>query len=82
MSEETRKSAVIVNDEDSVMMEITGVRVEGDRLLVRGALMGAWEADMYMDIDSIKAAVGLIDIAEIMDFGMEHILNISVSKLD
>ncbi|MGN0038887.1 MAG: hypothetical protein ACI36Y_07140 [Coriobacteriales bacterium] len=74
------KSCRIVNGEGGTMIELKSVRVEGDRLVVTGALMGAWDTDMYLDIDGLKAAIGIVDIPEIMEFLVKNVLQIKVSK--
>ena len=53
------KTCKIVNEDGGTMIELKNVRVENGRLTVTGALMGAWDTDMYMDVESIKNAVGL-----------------------
>lgn len=76
------KTCRIVNEEGGTMIELKGVRVENDRLVVTGALMGAWDTDMYMDIDSIKNAVGLVDIPAVAKYIANNVLGITVTKTD
>ena len=74
------KTCKIVSEDGSTMISLNSVRVEGNRLVVNGALMGAWETDMYMDVDSIKAAVGLVDIPEIAQYIIKNVLEVSITK--
>jgi hypothetical protein len=82
MTENAKKPAVIVNEEGSTMIEIKGLRVEGDRIVIRGALMGAWDTDMYMDVDSVKAAVGLVPFDQMVPFALDKLMQVKVTKVD
>ena len=76
------EGAKIVNAEGSTMLEIKRVRVEDGRVVVTGALMGAWDTDMYMDVEEVKKVVGLVDIPQIIDFATTNVLNMKFSKAD
>ena len=76
------KTCKVVNDEGSTMIELSGVRVENDRLVVTGALMGAWETDMFVDPESIKAAVGLVDVPAVLKYLADNVLGITVTKAE
>lgn len=76
------KSCKVVSADGDTMLELKGVRVEGDRLVVTGSLMGAWDADMFLDVDGIKAAVGLVDIPEVIQFIIKNVLEVSITKAD
>ena len=76
------KTCKIVNEDGGTMIELKGVRVEGDKLVVTGALMGAWDTDMYMDVESIKAAVGLVDLPAVGKYVLDNVIGVSVSKIE
>ena len=76
-----QKTCKIVNEDGGTMIELKNVRVENGKLVVTGALMGAWDTDMYMDVDSIKAAVGLVDIPAVGKYIMDNVLGMTVTKL-
>ena len=76
------KTCKIVNGDGSTMIELKNVRVENGRLTVTGALMGAWDTDMYMDVDSIKNAVGLVDIPAVAKYIADNVLGITVTKTE
>ena len=76
------KTCKIVNDMGATMIELKNVRVENGRLTVTGALMGAWDTDMYMDVESIKNAVGLVDIPAVAKYIADNVLDIKVTKMD
>ena len=80
MENEATRGAVIVNDEGSTMMEIKGLRVEGDRIVIRGALMGAWDADMYMGIEDLKAMIGMAPIGDLLNYVMNNLVDIKITK--
>lgn len=82
MTENAKKPAIIVNEEGGTMIEIKGLRVEDDRIVIRGALMGAWDTDMYMDVDSLKAAVWLVPLDQMMPFVLDKLLQVKVTKAD
>jgi hypothetical protein len=82
MSESAEKVAKIVNAEGGIMLEIKGIRIEDGRVVVRGALMGAWDTDMYLDAEDVKAAIGMAPIADLMKFAMDNIFEVKISKRD
>lgn len=77
MSEKTCK---IVSEYGDTMIELKNVRVENDRLVVTGALMGAWDTDMYMSVEDIKAAVGIVDLPAVIKHIATNVLGITVTK--
>ena len=77
MSEKTCK---IVSEDGATMIELKNVRVENNRLVVTGALMGAWDTDMYMSVDDIKAAVGIVDLPAVIKYIATNVLGITVTK--
>lgn len=77
MSEKTCK---IVSEYGDTMIELKNVRVENDRLVVTGALMGAWDTDMYMSVEDIKAAVGIVDLPAVIKYIATNVLGITVTK--
>lgn len=79
MSEKTCK---IVNEDGGTMIELKNVRVENNRLVVTGALMGAWDTDMYMDIESIKNAIGLVDIPAVAKYIADEVMGVTVTKTE
>lgn len=76
------KSCRIVNGDGGTMIELNSVRVEGDRLVINGALMGAWDTDMYMDIDDLKNAVGIVPLAEVAEFLVKKVIGVKVSAVE
>ena len=81
MENETKRGAVIVNEDGATMMEIKGLRVEGDRIVVRGALMGAWDTDMYLGVDDVRAAVAMAPIGQLVGFVLNNLVDIDITKL-
>lgn len=76
------KTCKIVNEDGGTMIELKNVRVENGKLVVTGALMGAWDTDMYMGVDDIKNAVGIVDIPAVAKYIADNVLGITVTKLD
>lgn len=76
------KSCRIVSEDGSTMIELKDVRVENGRLVVTGALMGAWDTDMYMGVEDIKAAVGIVDLPAVAKYLVDNVLGITVTKVD
>lgn len=55
------KNEIIVrSDNGSVVMSMSNLGVEGDRLYIEGALMGAWPSKMYVDTASIPVAIQMV----------------------
>lgn len=52
-----KQEIVIRADNGSVVMSMSNLGVEGDRLYIEGALMGAWPSKMYVDTASIPVAI-------------------------
>lgn len=75
------KTCKIVNEDGATMIEMKGVRIQDGKLTVTGALMGAWDTDMFMDVESIKAAVGIVDIPAVAKYVIDNVLGITVEKL-
>lgn len=80
MESENARGAVIVNEEGGTMMEIKGLRVEGDRIVIRGALMGAWDADMYMGVEDLRAAIAMAPIGDLVNFVLNNLVDIKITK--
>lgn len=76
------KSCKIVNEDGSTMIELKNVRVENGRLVVTGALMGAWDTDMFMSVEDIKAAVGIVDIPAVAKYIVDNVLGVTVTKVE
>ena len=76
------KSCKIVNEDGGTMIELKGVRVENGKLVVTGALMGAWDTDMFMGVEDLKNAVGIVDIPAVAKYIADNVLGITVTKLD
>lgn len=76
------KTCKIVNEDGGTMIELKNVRVENNRLVVTGALMGAWDTDMYMDIESIKNAIGLVDVPAVAKYIADEVLGVTVTKTE
>ena len=81
MENEAKREAVIVNEDGATMMEIKGLRVEGDRIVVRGALMGAWDTDMYLGVDDVRAAVAMAPIGQLVEYAMNNLVDVKITKL-
>gem|GEM_PF-4820872 len=75
------KTCKIVNEDGATMIELKNVRVQDGKLTVTGALMGAWDTDMFMDVESIKAAIGLVDIPAVGKYIADNVLGVTVEKL-
>ncbi len=75
------KDCVVVNDEGSTMIELKHVGVKDGKLTITGALMGAWDTDMYIDNDSIKAAISKVDIPAVAKYLVDNVLGVTVEKL-
>lgn len=78
--EDEAKTCKIVNAEGGTMVEVKQVKVEDDHILIVGALMGAWDTDMYLDLDSLKAAISLAPIPELLEFVVKNVLNMKISQ--
>lgn len=48
------------NDAGAVVMTMSNLGVEDDRLFIEGALMGAWPSKMYVDTASIPVAIQMV----------------------
>ena len=81
MENEAKREAVIVNEDGATMMEIKGLRVEGDRIVVRGALMGAWDADMYLGVEDVRAAIAMAPIGQLVEYAMNNLVDVKITKL-
>lgn len=75
------KTCKIVNEDGATMIELKNVRVQDGKLTVTGALMGAWDTDMFMDDESIKAAVGIVDIPAVLKYLADNVLGVTVEKI-
>ncbi|MBO4364761.1 MAG: hypothetical protein J5804_00525 [Eggerthellaceae bacterium] len=78
MVNENKKACIVVNKDGNTLITMKGLRAEGDKLVLRGALLGQWDTDMYVTIDSIKALIGLVDFKEILGFLNENILKMTI----
>lgn len=54
------KQVIVRSDNGSVVMSMSDLGVEGDRLYIEGALMGAWPSKMYVDTESIPVAIQMV----------------------
>ena len=52
--------ATIVNDTGKQLMALKALSREGDRVKIRGSLLGQWDTDMYMDPDQLLNAVQIV----------------------
>ena len=52
--------ATIVNDSGKQLMALKALSREGDRIKIRGSLLGQWDTDMYMDPDQLLNAVQIV----------------------
>lgn len=55
-----KKEIIIRAENGSVVMSMSDLGVDGDRLYVEGALMGAWPSKMYVDTASIPVAIQMV----------------------
>ena len=55
-----KQEIVVRSDNGSVVMSMSNLGVEGDRLYIEGALMGAWPSKMYVDTASIPVAIQMV----------------------
>lgn len=55
-----KKQVIVRSDNGSVVMSMSDLGVEGDRIYIEGALMGAWPSKMYVDTESIPVALQMV----------------------
>ena len=55
-----KQEIIVRSDNGSVVMSMSNLGVEGDRLYIEGALMGAWPSKMYVDTASIPVAIQMV----------------------
>lgn len=55
-----KKQVIVRSDNGSVVMSMSDLGVEGDRVYIEGALMGAWPSKMYVDTESIPVALQMV----------------------
>lgn len=60
MADETTLCANVVNDSGKALMSLKELSREGDRIKIRGSLLGQWDTDMYMDPDQLLNAVQIV----------------------
>ena len=74
------KGVVIYNEEGSPLLDLKSVAVEGDRVVIVGALMGSWDTNMYLEADGIKNALGILPLADLVKYAMNNLVDIEVSR--
>lgn len=52
--------ATIVNDSGKQLMALKELSRDGDRIKIRGSLLGQWDTDMFMDPDQLLNAVQIV----------------------
>lgn len=57
---EEKKEIIVRSDNGSVVMSMSDLGIEGDKLYIEGALMGAWPSKMYVDTESIPVAIQMV----------------------
>lgn len=57
---EEKKEIIVRSDNGSVVMSMSDLGVENDKLYIEGALMGAWPSKMYLDTESIPVAIQMV----------------------
>jgi hypothetical protein len=57
MAQEQQLSANIINDSGNALMSIKSLSRDGDRVKIRGSLLGQWDTDMYMEPDQLVNAI-------------------------
>ena len=60
MSDAEPISANVVNEAGKALMSIKGLSRDGDKIVVRGSLLGQWDTDMYMEPDQLLNAVQIV----------------------
>lgn len=53
-------AAIIVNDAGKQLMALKALSREGDKIKIRGSLLGQWDTDMFMDPDQLLNAVQIV----------------------
>lgn len=76
------KSCKVIDGNGSTMIELSHVTADENRLVIRGALMGAWETDMYLETESLKAALTKIDFQAVLKYIATNVLDIKITKVD
>jgi hypothetical protein len=54
------KEVSIFSDQGKSLMDIRTIKKEGDQLVIRGKLMGAWESTMYLPPDQFLRMLGML----------------------
>lgn len=52
-NQSSNQGSMVVSDMGAAMMEIKSIRRDNDKLVIFGALMGAWDTDMYVDAPNV-----------------------------
>lgn len=60
MADETAISANIVNDSGKALMSLKALSREGDKIKIRGSLLGQWDTDMYMEPAELLNALQIV----------------------
>ncbi|WP_283171595.1 hypothetical protein [Curtanaerobium respiraculi] len=71
----------VLSTDGDTMIELKSVRAEDDHMVVVGALMGAWDSEMILKADDVKAAVGMVDIPSVAKFILDNVLGVKVEKI-
>ena len=53
------KEAIVYSAEGQNLVNLTGVKTEGDQIVMQGKLMGAWESTMYVPPESVVGTMKL-----------------------
>lgn len=65
-------AANIVNDSGKPLMSLKALSRDGDKLVVRGSLLGQWDTDMYMTPDQLINAVQIVmNSPEVLSYIMD-----------
>jgi len=57
---DAKKVINVVSDNGAVMMSLEGFGRNGDRMSIKGSIMGAWSTDMYVDPQDAVTMFGLL----------------------
>jgi hypothetical protein len=58
--QDTKKPVCIVNEKGATVMAMNSMKRDGDKLAIKGILMGSWPSDMWVDPENVSKLVGLV----------------------
>lgn len=83
MAQEKQLAANIVNDSGNALMSIKELSRDGDRIKIRGSLLGQWDTDMFMEPDQLVNAIQIaLNSPELIAYVLDlpDVLKVALSK--